>query len=169
MCYSAPTCFFSHLINNTCTWGAMHLYVRRRYSLRTRGQLKFVNPRAASGEKCLRCYLPNFVNNSSPQILDKINTHSNEGFSFLIKRTKLNSYCIECTVPNCCICSNCHWINPALISRFYFVICYVFQGYPVQELFLWFDYLYAISIFMSLIVFVFRLSLLCFFEINFLC
>ena len=55
------------------------------YNLRTRGPLEFVNSSTASGEKCLRCYLPNFINNSSPQVLDKINTHSYEGFSFFIK------------------------------------------------------------------------------------
>ena len=115
-----------------------------RYNLRTRGPLKFVNPSTASGEKCLSCYLPNFINNSSPQVLDKINTHSYEGFSFFIKRTKLNSYRIECTVPNSYICSNCPWINPVYILRFYFVLCYVIHGYPVQELLLWFDYLYPI-------------------------
>ena len=59
-----------------------------RHNLRTRGPLEFVNSSTASGEKCLRCYLPNFINNSSPQVLDKINTHSYEGFSFFIKRTK---------------------------------------------------------------------------------
>ena len=114
------------------------------YNLWTRGPLEFVNSSTTSGEKCLRCYLPNFIKNSSPQVLDKINTHSYEGFSFFIKRSQLNSYHIECTVPNCYICSNCHWIYPVLILGFYFVLCYVFHGYPVQELFLWFVYLYPI-------------------------
>ena len=118
-----------------------------RYNLRTRGPLEFVNSSTASGEKCLRCYLPNFINNSSSQVLDKINAHSYEGFSFFIKRTKLNNYRIECTVPNCYICSNCPWIHPVLILGFYFVLCYVFHGYPVQELLLWFDYLYPIFFF----------------------
>ena len=71
------------------------------YNLRARGLLEFVNPSTASGEKCSRCYLPHFINNSSPQVLNKINTHSNEDFSFFIKRTKLSSYRIECTAPNC--------------------------------------------------------------------
>ena len=86
-----------------------------RYNLRTRGPMEFVNSSTASGEKCSRCYLPNFINNSSSQVLDKINTHSHEGFSFFIKRTTLNGYRIECTVPNCYICSNCPWIYPVLI------------------------------------------------------
>ena len=88
-----------------------------RYNLRTRGPLELVNFSTASGEKCLRCYLPNLINNSSPQILDKINTHSYEGFSFFIKRTKLNNYRIEWTVPNCYICIYCPWIYPVLISK----------------------------------------------------
>ena len=104
------------------------------YNLRTRGPLEFVNSSTASGEKCLRCYLPNFINNSSPQV---------------------------CTVPNCYICSNCPWIYPVLILGFYFVLCYVFHGYPVQELLLWFDYLYPIFFFMSLIFSVFLLVFSC--------
>ena len=134
-----------------------------RYNLRTRGPLEFVNSSTASGEKCLRCYLPNFISNSSPQILDTISTHSYEDFSFFIKRTKLNSYGIECTVPNCYICSNCPWIYPVLILGFYFVLCYVFHGlcyvfhgYPVQALLLWFDYLYPIFFFH--VTYIFRVS-----------
>ena len=73
-------------------------------------------------------------------------THSRVCLWF-IKRTKLKSCRRECTVPNCYICSNCPWIYPVLISRFYFVLCYVFHGYHVQELLLWFDYLYQIFIF----------------------
>ena len=132
-----------------------------RYNLRTRVPLEFVNSSTASGAKCLRCYLPNFINNSSQQVLDKINTHSYEGFSFFIKRTKLNSYRIECTVQNCYICSNCPWIYPVLILGFYFVLCYVFHGYPVQELLLGFDHLYPIFFFMSLIFSVFLLVFSC--------
>ena len=117
-----------------------------RYNFRTRGPLYFVNPSTAAGEKCLHCYLPNFIKDSiwSPQVLDKLNTHSYEGFSFFIKRTKLNDYRTECTVPNCYICSNRTWIYTVLILSFHFVLCYVFHGYTVQELLLWFAYLYPI-------------------------
>ena len=77
-----------------------------RYNLRTRGPLEFVNSSTASGEKC---YVVTFLILSTISVLDKINTHSYEGFSFFIKRTTLNSYRIECTVPNCYICIYCPW------------------------------------------------------------
>ena len=77
------------------------------YNLRARGPLELANPSNVSGEKCLRCYLLNFINNSVSEVLDKVNSHSYEGFSFFIKRTKVNSYRINCTVPDCYICSNC--------------------------------------------------------------
>ena len=85
--------------------------------------------------KVLRCYFPNVINNSSPQVIDEINTHSYGRFSFSTKWTKVNSYHIECTVPNCYIYSNCHWIYPVFTSRFYFVLCYVFHGYPAHASF----------------------------------
>ena len=92
------------------------------YNLRARGPLELANPTTVSGEKCLRCYLPNCINNSVSEVLDKVITHSYEGFSFFIKRAKVNSYRINCTVPDCYICSNCPWIYPIIISKFYFVL-----------------------------------------------
>ena len=91
-------------------------------NLRARGPLELANPSAVSGEKYLRCYLPNFINNSVSEVLDKVNTHSYEGFSFVMKRTKVNSYRINCTVPDCYICSNYPWIYPVFTSKFYFVL-----------------------------------------------
>ena len=92
------------------------------YNLRARGPLELANPSTVSGEKCLRCYLPDFINNPGSEVLDKVNTHSYEGFSFFIKRTKLNSYRIDCIVLDCYICNNCPWIYPVFISTFYFVL-----------------------------------------------
>ena len=88
----------------------------------TFGPLEPANPCTVSGEKCLRCYLLNFINNSGSEVLDKVNTHWYEGFSFFIKRTKLNSYRIDCIFPDCYICNNCPWIYPVFISTFYFVL-----------------------------------------------
>ena len=92
------------------------------YNLRACGPLELANPSTVSGEKCLRCYLPDFINNSASEVLDKVNAHPYEGFSFFIRRTKVNSYRMNCTVPGCYICSNCPWIYPISISKFYFVL-----------------------------------------------
>ena len=136
-----------------------------RYNLRTRGPLEFVNSSTASGEKCLRCYLPNFINNSSSQVLDKINTHSYEGFSFFIKRTTLNSYRIECTVPNCYICSNCPWF--ILYWYYCIVLCISRLPRPRFVSLIW-SSVPNIFFSMSLIFSVFLLGFFCFFLCVFL-
>ena len=67
---------------------------------------------------------------------------------FFTEQAKLNSYRIECTIPNCCSCSNFPSIYSVFISKFYCVkLCNVFHGYLVQALLLWFDCLYPIFIF----------------------
>ena len=56
-------------------------------------------------KKCLRVYLPRTINNTSDSILDKINTHSLQGFSMYIKRYLLKNYQDTCMIQNCYICS----------------------------------------------------------------
>ena len=122
------------------------------YNLRARGPLELANPSTVSGEKCLRCYLPDFINSSSSEVLDKVDTHSYEGFSFFIKQTKLNSYRIDCIVPDCYICNNCPWIYPVFISMFYFVL-WCISRLPCSSI-------------VSLIRF--SLPIVCFFKVPFL-
>ena len=71
------------------------------FNLRARGTPEPVNPSTMSGEKCLCCYLPNFVKNASPEILHKVDTHSCEGFSSFIKLIKLNGYRMDCPWLTC--------------------------------------------------------------------
>ena len=97
--------------------------------LRTRGPLELANPSTVSGEKCLRCYLPNLINNSGSGVLDKVTTRSYEGFSVFIKRTKLNNYRTDCIVPDCYVCNNCPWIYPIFISTFHFVVWYISRSH----------------------------------------
>ena len=48
---------------------------------------------------CPGVYLPNFIDNSITEVLDKINTYLYDGLSCFIKRTKPNSYRISSVLP----------------------------------------------------------------------
>lgn len=54
---------------------------------------------------CLRFDLPRVINATPAIILDKISTHSLDGFSWYIKTHILESYKSDCTIDSCYICS----------------------------------------------------------------
>lgn len=54
----------------------------------------------------LRFDLPRIVNDTPEIILDKIFTHSLDGFTWYTKQYIINSYQENCTINNCYICSN---------------------------------------------------------------
>ena len=56
-------------------------------------------------KKCIRFHLPHVINSTPNIILDKINTHSLQGFAYYIKKYMLQSYQEQCTLENCYICS----------------------------------------------------------------
>jgi hypothetical protein len=53
---------------------------------------------------CLKHYLPTLINTLPHLVTDKIYTHSFDGFSTYIKKWIIDSYDIECRIPNCYIC-----------------------------------------------------------------
>ena len=56
-------------------------------------------------DKCLRNNI-SYVLNSTPQsALDKVNTHSPDGFTNYVKKIMLDSYSIQCIIPNCYVCA----------------------------------------------------------------
>ena len=63
------------------------------------------NIRIATQEKCLRNYLPEVLNSTKDKILEKVHTHSYDGFSNYAKLCIIKDYSLECTVQNCYICS----------------------------------------------------------------
>ncbi len=54
---------------------------------------------------CVRFDIPMTINNSPNSILDKINTHSLQGFSGYIKAHFLESYQENCTIVECYVCN----------------------------------------------------------------
>ena len=55
-------------------------------------------------EKCLRNYLPKTINSIPNQILNRIDTHSMEGFASAVKHHLISKYGLECQNESCYIC-----------------------------------------------------------------
>ena len=71
--------------------------------------------RTRMAENCIRHNLITIVNNTPRCILDKIDTHSLEGFSFFIKRHYLNELTYECNLMECYVCGNwTYWITATI-------------------------------------------------------
>ena len=51
--------------------------------------------------KCIRSHLPVILNDTPAMIINKINTHSIQGFSFFIKRYYLSQYTTQCQLRGC--------------------------------------------------------------------
>ena len=56
-------------------------------------------------EKCLRQYLPVLLNATEDNIIEKIATHSYNGFSNYVKVCFIQGYKLECESENCYICN----------------------------------------------------------------
>ena len=74
------------------------------YNLRKNSVLKNVTTTTCSGENCIRFHLPVLINNTESSVLDKISTHSYEGFAFFVKRITISNYSTECNLQNCYVC-----------------------------------------------------------------
>ena len=83
-------------------FNAGHPYnFRTEYILEDNG---FIRP---SGDNCIRHYLPSAINKSKPDTLDKISTHTIQGFALYIQRAIISNYRAECIIRNCYICNYC--------------------------------------------------------------
>jgi hypothetical protein len=75
------------------------------YATRTRHNLHHPVSKHTFAKNCLRYQIPTIVNNSPNSILDKIHTHSIQGFSGYIKAHFLESYQEVCILMDCYICN----------------------------------------------------------------
>ncbi len=75
------------------------------YNTRNRNQVHLGRPAHTFAQKSLRFKLPTLVNNTVPEILGKIETHSLKGFSGYIKHRYLEAYQAECQLVNCYVCN----------------------------------------------------------------
>ncbi len=75
-----------------------------QYNTRTRNNLHTGRPAHEYAKKSIRFNLPIVINNTSRQIIDKIDTHSLKGFSGYVKQHTLSNYDDICTIQNCYVC-----------------------------------------------------------------
>ena len=61
-------------------------------------------PRTQGASKCLKYKIFNDLQIYDPLIIDKVHTHSLDGFSTYVKEHILSRYVEECTIPNCFAC-----------------------------------------------------------------
>ena len=96
--------------NNILPFYVSHMFsdysVPHSYPLRATYVLNAPGSNTPSGEKCIRHYLPSVVDKLKPDILDKVSTHSLQGYAFYIKRITITEYKMECVKRNCYVCDN---------------------------------------------------------------
>ena len=63
-----------------------------------------IRTRTVFASYCLRHYLPRLINDLPELVINKIYTHSFEGYSTYVKKWIIGSYEIECKLSHCYIC-----------------------------------------------------------------
>ena len=70
---------------------------------------RFVIPRNVTrthaAQKCLRHHIPVVLNAVSNNIIEKVNTHSYQGFSNYVKNNFIEKYSLVCLIEDCYVCS----------------------------------------------------------------
>ena len=74
-------------------------------------------------KRCLRNLVSVVLSNTCDDIINKINTHSYEGFAAYVKKYIISSYSTECSIENCYVCGA--WLLKNVIRK---LLCvYVFK------------------------------------------
>ena len=95
------------------------------YNTRQRDDIRTNRTRINLTEKCLRNYLPKTINSIPNHILNRIDTHSIEGFASAVKHYLISKYSIECQDENCYVCQrqprswfvNCNHVHDLWIAH----------------------------------------------------
>ena len=82
------------------TQGEIHMYPTRNNQRLISKRTRLVTTR-----KCIRHQVVDTVNSTENRILDKITTHSIQGFKLYIKKDIINNYDPVCRLQNCYICN----------------------------------------------------------------
>ena len=85
---------------NITTQGSTH-----EHNTRYRDDLRAERTRTVLADKRLKIFLPKLINKVPLPLLQKIATHSIQGFSFNIKRSFILDYENECSIPHCYVCN----------------------------------------------------------------
>ncbi len=91
-----------HYLQNPQLNGNINAHSHATQTLNTIGQMRSIHEYA---RKCIRYKVPMTTNNASTEIVNKVYTHSLQGFSRYIKTKILQLYQEACTIADCHICS----------------------------------------------------------------
>ena len=85
----------------------MFEYAQPSHNYNTRhGDVQYVvPPSTTSAERSIRYIVPTIVSKTPPCIINKIDTHSINGFSQYIKKFMCDKYLDSCNIANCYICN----------------------------------------------------------------
>ena len=75
------------------------------YDTRNKEKLSTTKKRTKIADLSLRHITCSIVNDTASSIIDKIYTHSYQGYSVYIKKYIINTYQTECTLNNCYVCN----------------------------------------------------------------
>ena len=84
--------------NFICT--AVHTYATRGAET-----IRIPGMRTACAQQSLRYLLPKYILSTPHNILQKVHTHSFNGFAWYVKKLTIENYVAECRIPNCYICN----------------------------------------------------------------
>ena len=101
--------FYCKLMNNNFQDYFLHLNKvtgaqNHSFNTRFRNNVRQIQLRHEFRRKCLHFEIARIANNTSPNILEKVYTHSFNGFIFYTKSNMLKMYPDDCHLENCYIC-----------------------------------------------------------------
>ena len=82
-----------------------NLYPTHHYSTRQRGQPVVARGRTSAANHSIRYSLPDVILNTNTCIIEKLTTHSLNGFSNYAKQYYISQYNPICDIANCYICN----------------------------------------------------------------
>ena len=100
--------FYYKLQKNTLPHYLQNMFIvnapQHSYDTRNRSSFKPISNRTSSS-KCIRLYMPYFIEKTPVLITQKTETHSPKGFSNYAKIYYISLYKNECLINNCYICN----------------------------------------------------------------
>ena len=96
-CHNLVPSYFSNIFDP--------FFLHHPYNTRFAHQAQYLPPNRQTSMNSLRFYTPRLLSITKNEILQKIQTHSYEGFSIYLKNHYLQEYKTNCTGQNCYVCN----------------------------------------------------------------
>ena len=102
--------FYYKFTNNKLPYYLQNLPIKpnthiHSHATRSQHDIHLIKTKHEYAKNCIRVNLPKVINSTPIEILEKVNTHSLQGFSGYVKLKFIESYQESCLIPNCYICN----------------------------------------------------------------